>query len=580
MNQQDTEASRRVLPTTAEISAVNQSFGFYGRIILFALAVISIVAVLGGSWKLNQYALVEVPKKGGILTEGVIGTPRFINPVLATSDADRDLTALIYSGLMRISNDGSLEPDLAEKYTVSPDGRRYTFTLKKDSLWHDGKPVTADDVVFTVQKVLDQELKSPRRANWEGVSVRKDGSFTVEFTLQRAYAAFLENTTLGILPKHRWSGMNAEQFTFSEYNGEPIGSGPYKIASISRDDNGIPRSYELAPFKRAGVYDAKIALTITFYGKSEDMLTAYEQGNIESMSAIPPPVARILSKRDIPVVQAPLPRVFGVFVNQSRAPIFTHAEVRTALSLAAPRERIVQEVLYGYGETIDGPIPPGSFGYMSSPNSTSSQTEKARELLEKNGWMEGSDGVRAKTNKNGTETLEFTLDTSNVPELKAVAELLKEEWGRIGVSVRTQYFEESDLKNLVIRPRKYDALLFGEVVGRNPDLFSFWHSSQRLDPGLNIALYTNAAADKFLEEERIALTENERRAKIENFQIIIRDETPAIFLYSPQFIYVIPQGLKGVELPPITTPSDRFARIFEWHYETDRVWKIFSNYYN
>ena len=135
-----------MLPTTAEISAVNQSFGFYGRIILFALAVISIVAVLGGSWKLNQYALVEVPKKGGILTEGVIGTPRFINPVLATSDADRDLTALIYSGLMRISNDGSLEPDLAEKYTVSPDGRRYTFTLKKDSLWHDGKPVTAESV--------------------------------------------------------------------------------------------------------------------------------------------------------------------------------------------------------------------------------------------------------------------------------------------------------------------------------------------------------------------------------------------------------------------------------------------------
>ncbi len=580
MNQQDTEAPRRVLPTTAEIHAVNQSFGFYGRVGLFVLLVILVIAVLGGLWKANQYALIEVPKEGGVLTEGVIGAPRFINPILAASDADRDLTVLIYSGLMRVTKDGTLEPDLAEKYTVSPDGKTYTFTLKKGELWHDGKPVTVDDVIFTIQKTIDPSIKSPRRANWEGVTVHKIDTYTVEFNLRQPYAAFLENTTMGILPKHRWNGVDAEQFPFSEYNVDPIGSGPYTVATISRDDNGIPSSYELSPFPRAVHDDAKIALTITFYGKSEDMLAAYERGDIESMGAIPAPVARVLTTRGVPVVHAPLPRVFGVFINQSQAPIFTHPEVRKALSLAAPRDRIVQEVLHGYAEAVDGPIPPGSFGYISSGSATTTQLEEARQLLDKNGWKEGPDGMRSKTEKGGTETLAFTLDTSNVPELKAVAELLKEEWKRIGVVVRTQYFEESDLKNLVIRPRKYDALLFGEVVGRNPDPFSFWHSSQRLDPGLNVALYTNAVVDKLLEEGRTALTEDEQRQKIREFQEIIREEVPAIFLYSPQFIYVIPQSLKGVELPPITTPSDRFARVFEWHYESDRVWKIFSDYYN
>ncbi len=564
----------------AEIHAVNQSFGFYGRVGLFLLAALATVSLLGFLWSINQYVLVEVPTTGGVLVEGVIGIPRFINPVLAASDADRDLTTLVYSGLMRVRADGSLEPDLAEKVTVSPDGTSYTFTLKKDEEWHDGEPVTADDVVFTVQKALDPSIKSPRRANWEGVTVAKIDAYTVEFTLRQPYAGFLENTTMGILPKHKWAGVDAEQFPFSEYNVTPIGSGPYKVTSVIRDNNSIPTSYELAPAKRPVHNDAKIAITIRFYGKSEDLIAAYEKGDIESMGAVSPDVAQALAERGVSVRTAPLPRIFGVFINQSEAPIFTHDEVRKALSLVAPRTRIVNDVLYGYGTAIDGPIPPGSLGYASSSAISSVQVKEAEALLENNGWILGANGVRAKTNKNGTEILEFTLDTSNVPELKASAELLKEAWESIGVSVRTQYYEESDLKNLVIRPRKYDALLFGEVVGRNPDPFSFWHSSQRLDPGLNIALYTNSTVDTLLETARGISDNTERGEKIQEFQTIIRKETPSIFLYAPQFIYIVPDTLKGVALPPITTVSDRFSRVSEWHYDSDRVWKIFANYYN
>ncbi len=278
------------------------------------------------------------------------------------------------------------------------------------------------------------------------------------------------------------------------------------------------------------------------------------------------------------MITAPLPRIFAVFVNQSQAPIFTHKEVREALSLSAPRTSIVESVLNGYGTPIDGPFPPGALGYASSSISDH-KTAEARALLEKAGWELGPDGIRSRKTKAGTETLSFTLETSNVPELKAAAEALKNAWAELGIAVKPQYYEESDLKNLVIRPRKYEALLFGEVVGRNPDPFSFWHSSQRLDPGLNIALYTNTSVDSILTEARTLFDASAREEKFRLFRNTIKADTPAVFLYAPSFIYVVPGTLKGVILPPITVSSDRFTGVAMWHKKTDRVWKLFANYY-
>ncbi|OHA93661.1 MAG: hypothetical protein A2W58_02350 [Candidatus Zambryskibacteria bacterium RIFCSPHIGHO2_02_38_10.5] len=145
----------------------------------------------------------------------------------------------------------------------------------------------------------------------------------------------------------------------------------------------------------------------------------------------------------------------------------------------------------------------------------------------------------------------------------------------MGADVEVKIFEIGDLNQNIIRPRKYDALLFGEIVGRDLDLYPFWHSSQRVDPGLNIALYTNIKANKLLENIRKETDETLQKKYFDAFKKEIKNDVPAVFTYSPYFIYLIPKKIHNVTLGTLTTPSERFSNIFEWYIETNHVWKIF-----
>jgi len=544
-------------------------------LVLFWVGCISLFVVL---WQINKGLLIEIPAKGGEITEGIVGIPRFINPLLAVSDADRDMTTLVYAGLMRA--EGSvLVPDLAENYTVSEDGLTYTFVLREGITFHDGTPITADDVEFTVLKAKDPALKSPKRANWEGVAVEKIDDRTINFTLKQPYSPFLENTTLGIMPRAIWKNADPEQFSFSEFNVEPVGSGPYKITGVSRNGSGIPSSYTLVPFSDYSLGEPYIQkVTIHFYTNEANLLKALRSGEVQAVNAIAPETAEILSNEGFQVLRAPLPRVFGVFFNQNQAPVLAEAAVREALNVSAPREEIVSNVLHGYGSVIWGPIPPGSRGYVKEDEKAEEdRIVEARDILETAGWEAGEDGIYTKAkSKKETLRLSFSIETSDVPELKAVSDMLKNEWTKIGAEVEVKVFESGDLNQNVIRPRKYDALLFGEIVGRDSDLFAFWHSSQRNDPGLNIALYTNSATDKALEDMRRISDPEKRDSAYTKFLAEISDDTPAVFLYAPEFTYVFPKNVRGVSLGTITVPSDRFFGIYKWYIDTDLVWKVFA----
>jgi len=545
--------------------------------ILGAILVISAVFVVRG---LNNNFLVEVPKTGGALTEGIIGTPRFINPVLAISDADRDLTALTYSGLLKAAPDGKLLPDLAEKVNISEDGLKYIFTLKENITFHDGEPVTADDVVFTIGRIQDPAIKSPRRANWEGVSVEKTGEREIKMTLKQAYSPFLQNATIGILPAHIWKNVEPEMFPFSEYNIKPIGSGPFALKEIKRNADA-PVSYELQPFRNYALNRPYLkTLRVRFYPSEDKLLDAYKAGEIEAASAISPANVGSLRFNQMSLLQSPLPRVFGVFFNQNEAKIFNNKEVRKALNAAVDKEKIVREILSGYATAIDSPIPPGIIEEYDTNRATTTRPAdliaEAARILQQNGWKKGGDGVYSRTIKKNTERLSFTLSTSDTAELKTVAEFLKKTWTELGAEAELKIFEPGNLNQNVIRPRQYDALLFGEIVGRDLDLFAFWHSSQRNDPGLNIALYTNIKTDKLLEEARSIADTAERMKKYRAFEEEILSDTPAVFLYAPDFIYILPRRIKGVELGYMTAPSDRFANIERWYAETEKVWKVFA----
>ncbi|HUD03909.1 MAG TPA: ABC transporter substrate-binding protein, partial [Candidatus Paceibacterota bacterium] len=243
-----------------------QSFSPAEKAFFAAFGFIFIASVFWILVLLSDHFTVLVPTHGGSLTEGIIGTPRFVNPILATSDADRDIVALTYSGLMRAMPNGTLTPDLAKTYTISPDGLTYTFTLRQNAKFQDGTPVTADDVVFTVMKVQDLDIKSPEFANWNGVTAKADSSSEVSFTLKQPYAFFLQNATLGILPKHIWANVTDDSFPFSSYNTKPIGSGPFTVTSVSRDSSGVPTEYSLSAFGDFALGAPYLdSLTIKFY---------------------------------------------------------------------------------------------------------------------------------------------------------------------------------------------------------------------------------------------------------------------------------------------------------------------------
>ncbi|MEW5907979.1 MAG: peptide ABC transporter substrate-binding protein [Patescibacteria group bacterium] len=566
------------LPSSGELLYILKNFSQKERVTFSILTVIFLSTAVVLLWKANNYISITVPGEGGELMEGIVGTPRSLNPLLAISDADRDMASLIYSGLMRSDNKGGLMLDLTEKYEISEDGLEYTFTLKPDLEWSDGEKLTSDDIVFTIQQTTDPILKSPRRASWEGVDVVKIDDCTVKFILQKPYAPFLENTTIGIMPKHLWKDASSELMALSDLNIKSIGSGPFKIKDVNRDSSGIITSYTLIPNAKFALGKPYIKkLVVKFFSSETKMIDAFRKGEINSLGAVPPQIINELQLKDSKLKVFSLPRVFGLFFNQNNSKIFTQKEVHDALTTGTNREKIVQEVLKGFGIELNNAIPPGSFGALEDNEKNEFSLEKAKSILEKNGWSLNENGIMEKKIKKETITFEFSISTSNIPELKQVAEILKSTWEQLGAKIDIKVFEIGDLNQNVIRPRKYDALLFGEIVGRDPDPFVFWHSSQRNDPGLNIALYTNPSVDKILEKARTVSDENERKDLYKKFQEEMKRDLPAVFLYSPYYIYIVPRELKGIDEEISTTiPSERFSQIYKWYMDTDRVWKIFS----
>ncbi len=570
-------------PLLARAQDTYHTFSASGRALFLFFAGLLVVSVVGLVYILNAALLVRVPAHGGSLAEGIVGAPRFINPVLAVSDADRDLSSLVYSGLLRATPDGDYTDDLAASYDISPDGRTYTFHLRPDATFHNGTHVTADDVVFTIQKTQDPQLKSPVRANWDGVVVTEVDPETVQFTLKAPYAPFIANLTLGIIPKSLWQNISDDEFPFSDLNTSPVGSGPFKIASISRTSSGIPSSYELDGFSKYTLGAPYLEhVTLRFYQNEDDLVTALKGGSIESASSISP--AALSTLNGFRVEQAPLNRVFGVFFNQNQSVVLRDGAVRQALNDSLDRQALVAQVLGGYGTALSGPVPPSIISGTTIGAATSSQDQaiaKAQNELTRAGWKMGPDGFMQKVSGSGksakTTTLEFSLATGNVPELRAAAEYVKTTWAKVGIKVDIQIYDQGDLSQNVIRPRKYDALLFGEVVGRELDLFAFWDSSQRNDPGLNIAMYANATADKTLEALRQTSDEQKRLSLYQQFAGELSKDNPAVFLYAPDFVYIVPNDLAGVDLGFIETPSDRFLSIRGWHKETDQVWPPFAH---
>lgn len=566
---------RQRFPSKEEVSRALGTFEPIERLAFFASLLLSAIAMIIIVAKINNHFMVSVPADGGTLHEGVVGTPRYVNPLLAVSDADRDLSMLVYRGLMKESADGTFVPDLAESHTLSADNLTYTFTLK-EVYFQDGTPLTSADVVFTVQSALDATVKSPQRIQWQGVTVKAVDAKTVTFTLKAPYAPFLASTTLGILPKHIWEKIPYENWTYSDFNTKNVvGSGWYKVKKVSVNDTGVPEYYELVAYRKDKIGAPRIDSIVThFYANEDAMITAYENGDIDVLGGIDPANAKKLEAEGARILTAPLPRVFGIFFNPNQAKIFTDPVVRKAIGLAIHKNTIVQEVLDGYGAIANGPIPESS-GLAPQPVMASGNTEAAKTVLEKNGWVLGDDGVYTKTVKKETTRLSFEIDTNDIPELTAALDRIVKDLAEAGIEVTPKVYETGSLNQDIIRPRKFQALLFGQVVTNQSDLFAFWHSSQRTDPGLNITGYANPSVDALLEKGLETLNPEKESAVYTSLTSTITSDIPAVFIYSPAYIYAVRESITGISLGHINKPEDRFNTETSWYLDTDNVWKIF-----
>jgi peptide/nickel transport system substrate-binding protein len=527
------------------------------------LLLLFIGIILLGNNLLNRFTVLE-PKEGGILRLGTIGRPVYINPVLSQSnDCEKDLIELIYNGLFAIDGKGSLTPELADKVEINEDGTSYTVFLKENVFWHDGVPFSADDVVFTIETIQNPNIESPRRLNWEGVIVEKVGSNVVRFNLKNTYQPFLQNLTLKIIPKHLWENIEPNYFSGAEYNLKPIGTGPYLFESLERTKEGKIINYSLiANDNYFGKKPYISRLIFRFYDTYELTKNGLLKKEIDGFfPLLTEDIDFFVNKKNLKISSLILPRYYAIFLNLEK-PLFRDKSIREALNSAIPKQELVMEILKGQAIPLEGPLTAGFLGEMFDLE-TEYPPEKTQKTISQ----------LDKLDENEKNSINFTLSLPYDKELIKVANYLTNCWEKIGISVELQILPLADLEKEVIQTRSYDALLFGEIIFQNPDLYPFWHSSQATNPGLNLSAYQNQELDKFLETTRQTFNEKKRIEDLKNIQEILSQEKPAIFLYNPFYLYLLPQTVKGNNIQYANIPSEKFADVENWYLNTRRVIK-------
>lgn len=524
------------------------------------LAILSLTILVGTS---VRAATKVIPAYGGTFSEGVVGQPAHINPILATSNSDKILVRLLFSNL----------EELSDKIERDKSGKIWRVRLKENIFWSDGERLTSDDVIFTIEKIQDSETGSPLLGSWQGVKARRTSQLEITFELANAYSFFDNNlANLYIIPKHLFNEVPAINWRLSEYNLKPVGSGPFVFLDYSKRDDGFITRYSL---QRNDKYFGKKPFIdkfeIQFFGSAEEVVRNFNAGKVDAIGDTDPNNLKAI-RRTYNTVQFGLPSYYAIFLNQSEKIALQEREVRMALDSAINKEELISEIFGGKADPLSGPVPP-SFGLdLRKPESTSS-IEYATSLLENAGWKIGAGGIREKTINSSIIPLEITLTVPRLPFLLETAKNIQQTWNKLGVKTEIREISPAEELDQAIKNRNYDGILVGNSLNSGVDLFSFWHSSERFHPGLNLSLYNNREVDALIESVRQNFNFESRRSELENLQNKISSDYPAIFLYSPRYIYSVSKGLKGVNQEFITDSSNRFLNAEEWYLKTARTFK-------
>ena len=541
------------------------------------LALFGIILVLAGSGALGYQYLSKhaerVPRVGGEYTEGVIGYPRYINPLYANaSDVDSALSRLVYTGLMRFDPQEGLVPDLAESYQISTDEKEYTFVLREGLKWHDNDPITSEDVVFTVHAIQDPGFSSSLASTLSGIGVEAVDDRTVKFVLTEPFAPFLTTMTMGILPAHIWQNIPAANAQLTQINLKPIGSGPYVFEKLEKDNKGNLRSMNFVrnpDFYRSSPYISR--LTFKFFIDTNELTQALRNHNIEGAATVPyEEIPKFSDDRSFNVIRPSVREYMAALFNLKASGAVSELKVRQALTLATDRQALVNVTQAGQATPITGPLVAGVPGYDSSAQIPGADLSAAGALLDAAGWIiPEAGGTRAKDGKN----LNVPITVLDTPELLIVAEELRRQWELAGVAVNIIPVSPMSLQKDVLKTRTFDVLVSGELYGLFPDPYPFWHSSQVPDPGLNVSQLVNKTVDESISIIRTTADQTARANAFIKFAEAIAETAPAVFLYQPTYAYALPNTIQNVSIPAIVTPADRFADVNEWYLKTKAKFK-------
>jgi peptide/nickel transport system substrate-binding protein len=544
-------------------------------IVVLALVVIGILLLSQQPETIVQVSAPE-PVTGGVYTEGLVGSFSRLNPVLDIHNlADQDINRLLYNSLVRFDDRGLPQAELAESWGISMDARVYNFSLRTDALWHDGQPVTSEDVIFTIDMMRSPDLPIAEdiRAMWSEIEVIALDDHTLQFQLPEPFAPFLDYLTFGVLPSHYFSGISPKGLVDDPFNLSPVGSGPYYFERFMVEGtevvgvvlNAFNDYFEGRPF-----IDQVIFL---YYPDDVSALEAYRAEEIQGISRISPETLHeALKEADLKLYTSRLPELSMIFFNldHPKAIFFQDANIRRALMMGLNRQWMIDHILHGQAAIADGPIFPNTWAFYDGINRIEYDPDEATNIIKEAGYTIPAEGGRIRSNEDGF--FSFTLLHPEGEPYTAIAEAIQGNWEALGIGVNLQAVPYENLIADYLDSRLYEAALVDIGLSRSPDPdpYPFWHQTQATG-GQNYSLWNDRQSSEYLEQARIIVDPAERTRLYRNFQVRFYSEMPALPLFYPMYTFGVHADIQGVRTGPLFQPADRFANFADWFLFSERM---------
>ncbi len=515
------------------------------------------------------------PVSGGVHSEALIGEIIRLNPILDFSNQpDRDIDRLIYHGLLHFDSRGIPVPDLAETWSISADATLYTFTLREDAVWHDGEPVTSDDIIYTYSKLQDDNYPGPEDIHelWNQVNIIRLDDRRVQFQLPEPFAPFLDYLSVGLLPDHLLRGVSAGDLIDHPFNLDPIGTGPFLLDQFILEDTQITGVSLVAFDEFYGQQPFLERIELILFENEQDALKAYNNGEVKGIGYLGENILdEALSLPSMNVHSARIPRQGLIFLNlqNPEKDFLSEKTIRRALAIAINRQWIIDQVFLGQAVQPIGPIMPGTWAFAEGLKALPFDPDEAAQILESEGWelpAGASPGTPEYQRVKDEEILSLELVHLEDDANTQIAELVKRYWEAIAIQVELVPVSSDSLLNDFLQPRAFQAVLTELDLGSypDPDPYPLWHDSQT-ETGQNYSGFSDRNISIWLEQARTTPDRGRRSELYTSFQYRFQDQVPSILMYYPIYNYGIDAQVQGVTVGPLFNPSDRFNTVFDWY---------------